>query len=128
LTLTTFGSGYYHLHPTDQRLFWDRLPMTIAFAPVFAPALAMPLLAVLAWGVASVFYWRYTGNLVWYIMYQYGGIMASVFVPDLRLAVLMYIVAKVCESNDKRIYALTNRTVSGHTLKHLIAASASLCV
>jgi hypothetical protein len=29
--LTAVGSGYYHLAPDNESLFWDRLPMTIAF-------------------------------------------------------------------------------------------------
>jgi hypothetical protein len=29
--LTAFGSGYYHLAPDNERLVWDRLPMTVAF-------------------------------------------------------------------------------------------------
>ena len=29
--LTALGSGYYHLAPDNESLFWDRLPMTIAF-------------------------------------------------------------------------------------------------
>ena len=32
LVLTGIGSGYYHLAPDNQRLIWDRLPMTIAMA------------------------------------------------------------------------------------------------
>ena len=31
LLLTALGSAYYHLAPDNARLFWDRLPMTIAF-------------------------------------------------------------------------------------------------
>jgi len=31
LVLTTFGSSYYHLHPDNARLVWDRMPMTIVF-------------------------------------------------------------------------------------------------
>ena len=27
--LTGFGSAYYHLEPSDQTLFWDRLPMAM---------------------------------------------------------------------------------------------------
>src|SRR5262245_27190595 len=30
VTLTCFGSAYYHLAPDDARLVWDRLPMTMA--------------------------------------------------------------------------------------------------
>ena len=33
LFLTGFGSSYYHLNPNDGTLFWDRLPMTLCFAP-----------------------------------------------------------------------------------------------
>ena len=29
--LTAAGSCYYHLEPNNETLFWDRLPMTIAF-------------------------------------------------------------------------------------------------
>ena len=34
--LTGFGSGYYHLEPNDQTLFWDRLPMAISFMAILA--------------------------------------------------------------------------------------------
>lgn len=34
--LTAFGSGYYHLHPGNDPLVWDRLPMTIGFAGLFS--------------------------------------------------------------------------------------------
>jgi hypothetical protein len=30
--LTGVGSSYYHWHPNDATLFWDRLPMTLSFA------------------------------------------------------------------------------------------------
>ena len=29
--LTGFGSSYYTLEPSDQTLFWDRLPMAVGF-------------------------------------------------------------------------------------------------
>src|SRR5262245_28978850 len=36
ITLTCFGSAYYHLEPANERLVWDRLPMSIAFMGLFA--------------------------------------------------------------------------------------------
>jgi len=33
--LTGFGSAYYHLEPSDQTLFWDRLPMAVGFMAIF---------------------------------------------------------------------------------------------
>jgi hypothetical protein len=31
VTLTSLGSSYYHLAPGNERLVWDRLPMTLGF-------------------------------------------------------------------------------------------------
>ena len=36
MVLTGLGSAYYHLVPDNERLFWDRLPMTIAFMSLIA--------------------------------------------------------------------------------------------
>ena len=37
--LTGFGSAYYHYHPDNQTLLWDRLPMTLAFMALFSAIL-----------------------------------------------------------------------------------------
>ena len=34
------GSAYYHLRPDDDRLAWDRLPMTVAFTSLLSIALS----------------------------------------------------------------------------------------
>ena len=34
--LTGFSSSYYHWNPNDAGLFWDRLPMSIAFMAILA--------------------------------------------------------------------------------------------
>lgn len=34
------GSTYYHLHPDDAHLFWDRLPMTVGFMSLLAATIA----------------------------------------------------------------------------------------
>ena len=72
ITLTGFGSAYYHWNPNNDTLVWDRLPMTISFMAFFAALLAervseragnwllMPLLAA---GIGSVVYWHYTDDL-----------------------------------------------------------------
>src|SRR5215469_4706415 len=60
-----FGSAYYHLSPDDARLFWDRLPMTVAFMSIFAIAIKQPRLVVplVIAGIASIVWWRLTNNL-----------------------------------------------------------------
>jgi hypothetical protein len=36
IAATAFGSAWYHRNPSDQTLFWDRLPMTVAFTSLVA--------------------------------------------------------------------------------------------
>lgn len=150
--LTSFGSSYYHLAPDNERLFWDRLPMTIAFMSLISAqiveridrrtglALLAPMLLV---GAVSVLYWRATeragaGNVI-----PYGILQSYAVVVLLMLAVLhksrytrgtdlygvfaCYVLAKVLEAADTQIFALGN-LVSGHTLKHLAAGVAGLVV
>ncbi len=148
VTLTCFGSAYYHLSPNNDRLMWDRLPMTIAFMSLLAAviterinlkaglALHLPLLLL---GSASVIYWHLSeqsgnGDLRPYILVQYcsavvGVLIVVMFSPrytgtgKLLAALILYVLAKVFESLDSRIFGL-GRIVSGHTLKHLAAALA----
>jgi hypothetical protein len=145
--LTAFGSAYYHLQPDNDRLFWDRLPMSLAFTSLFAALLAerinlklgLWLLPVLVTaGVASSLYWAWTerqgrGDLRFYYLAQFFPLAALpvlllAFPPrytrtiDLLVALGWYVVAKVCEMKlDQTIYDLRG-LVSGHTLKHLAAA------
>ncbi len=67
--LTGIGSSYYHLHPANETLLWDRLPMTISFMAFFSiiigemislkagKAFLVPLLVI---GIVSVLYWHIT--------------------------------------------------------------------
>lgn len=38
--LTSAGSTWYHLAPTNDSLVWDRLPMTLGFMGLFAASRA----------------------------------------------------------------------------------------
>lgn len=152
LLLTAAGSAYYHLVPDNERLFWDRLPMTIAFMSLIAAqivdriniraglALLVPMLLV---GAASVLYWRATeragtGNLVPYGVLQTYSVVILVMMTwlypsrytrggDIYWVFAAYVAAKVLEFFDVEILAIGN-LVSGHTLKHLVAAAAGLVV
>ncbi len=85
IALTTFGSAYYHAQPTDARLVWDRLPMTIVLMCILTitiadrinPSLAGKLLwPLLAAGALSVLYWRLTGDLRPYVVVQFYPLIA----------------------------------------------------
>ncbi len=146
VTLTAFGSSYYHLHPNDATLVWDRVPMAIGFMALVAAVLAerisvklgirllVPLILI---GAGSVIYWSITqsrghGDLRPYGLTQFGSLLVlalllALFPPrytrgsDFVVSLLIYGVAKIFEAADKPIFA-TGHIVSGHTLKHLAAA------
>jgi len=147
ILLTAFGSAYYHLYPSNARLVWDRLPMTIAFMSIVAAIIAerislraglwlLPILVPV--GMASVFQWylselRGAGDLRFYATVQAYSVLfllIALLLPprytrswDLAIVAGFYVLAKVLESLDKPIFEL-GHVVSGHTLKHLAAAGA----
>jgi hypothetical protein len=148
VALVSAGSAWYHLEPTDATLFWDRLPMTLAFMSLFSallaehlePALETRLLpAAAAVGAASLVWWQLSGDLRIYIWVQAAPLLAvpyllAAFPPRhtqrlwLLWGVGLYALAKLAEIRDHEIYAWSGMTVSGHTLKHLLAAAAAYCV
>jgi hypothetical protein len=145
---TAFGSAHYHLAPDDERLVWDRLPIALGFMALVAAVIAdrvnpraggyllWPLLIA---GAASVLYWRRSAlsgaeHVLPYAAVQYGALTAVVVISllyrsrytrgaDVFSAIAFYCAAKVAEVLDAPIYALGG-FVSGHTLKHLLAALA----
>lgn len=146
ILLTTFGSAYYHLMPSNESLVFDRLPMTIGFAGLFSIVtgefvsarighrLLLPLLVI---GVASVAYWAITesysvGDLRPYALVQF---LPMLLIPIILVAyrsasgstqyfwimIAFYVVAKLCEHFDAEIFSL-GEIVGGHAVKHLFAA------
>lgn len=151
--LTAFGSSYYHLKPTTSRLFWDRLPMAIGFTALFSAMIAerisvywsrMLLLPFVFAGVASVVQWRLSedqgrGDLRFYLFVQFFPlialpIMLVLFKPrysrgaELLAVGLLYAGAKALEHFDHQIWEASGRVVSGHSLKHVVAALATYLV
>ena len=144
--LTGFGSGYYHLAPSNETLVWDRLPMTIGFAGLFAVVvgefvsmrlgrwLLLPLLVI---GAGSVAYWAITeargvGDLRPYAVVQFlpmllMPIILAVYGKGRRIAkyfwavILFYVLAKFAEFYDAQIFSALD-IISGHSLKHLLAS------
>lgn len=141
-----FGSAYYHFHPDNQTLFWDRVPMTIAFMGFFSAVLGehistetcetfiWPLIAL---GICSVLYWYVSeknglGDIRLYALVQYLPALLlpmilflyrSRLVPGAYLWLVLgaYLAAKIAESLDGQLYAAI-RVLSGHSIKHLAAA------
>lgn len=147
--LTFLGSSYYHWRPDNLRLAWDRLPITLSFTCLFAAVLAERVSARLAawclppmlvYAVASVIYWYLSetwgqGDLRPYILVQ---LLPLLLIPLILLlyppryshgwALLLvagwYVLAKLFEAMDGAVYQFGG-IVSGHAIKHLIAAVAT---
>ena len=145
LVLTGIGSAYYHWAPGDERLFWDRLPLTFVITALLALVLgdridpragawaALPLALL---GAASVCYWQSTvragtPDVRPYAFVQYYSLAAlplvivlhpagAIRTRDLAWVLALYAAAKVCELLDRQIFALLG-VMSGHTLKHVLA-------
>ncbi len=139
------GSSYYHLNPENKTLTWDRLPMSIGFMALFVITLTdyvnnklekwllIPMCLV---GITSVIYWHITDDLRIYAWVQFVSmalllIIISVYKPShlqtkyLIYAFILYTFSKLAEHFDQQIYELIGQIVSGHTLKHLLAATAT---
>jgi len=151
LFLTAFGSAYYHLAPDNDRLVWDRLPMTVVFMPLLSAMIVervslklglflLPLLTAV--GLVSVIHWHWTvlrgaGDVRFYgavQLYAVLALFAALLLPprytrgsDLLIVGGFYALAKICEAGDREIYSL-GHIVSGHTLKHLAAGLAGFWV
>ena len=146
--LTGIGSSYYHWNPNDDTLFWDRLPMTLAFAAILcarrrgtrerkgrghsAVAGARNRLVQL---VVVALDRRSAALLLGAVLSRScSGIAVSGCTPPKYTgtsywiaAGALYALAKVFEFTDEAIYS-ANGLLSGHTLKHLAAAAACFAI
>jgi hypothetical protein len=154
--LVSLGSAYYHASPDNAHLFWDRLPMTIAFMALLyaflsdriggvAQRWAWLLPALVAAGFASLLYWDWTeaqgrGDLRLYAMVQFYPMVALPVIcwlfPNARYTrglylvwiILWYAAAKIFEHFDAWILEALGGTISGHSLKHLASAVAAYMI
>lgn len=140
--LTALGSGYYHWSPNDERLVWDRIPISLACAGLlagvwqdFSPQKNQWILAALLalFAVGGVIYWHFSADLRLYLGLQ---VLPLLLIPiwqwhapkktriAFAAAIGFYVLAKLAELADYQIYALLG-FMSGHTLKHLLSTLAA---
>jgi hypothetical protein len=146
---TCFGSAWFHTRPDlGIRLAWDRIPMTIAFAAFIGVMInerirmrsgTWLMLPIAALGMATVFYWLRTGDLSTYSAYQAfaagGTLFMLIFFAPLYAGdrfyvagIVLYGAAKLLELPVSDQYFFHAIGVSGHTLKHLLAAGTTVMV
>jgi hypothetical protein len=152
VALTGIGSFWYHLAPSNARLPWDLLPMTCSFMSMVVAQFMerisarfglIALTPLLLLGLTSVTYWYLTesqghGDYKFYLFLQFFSPVVLALIVGLfpsrysglnylAVAFSMYVTAKLCELFDRQIYSSLG-FVSGHSLKHVIAAIACLWI
>jgi hypothetical protein len=150
VVLVGLGSAYYHLAPDSDRLVWDRLPITLVFMTLLSLIVAdrvddrlgaRLLLPLVIAGVISAVIWRPLNDLRAYGIVQLGGALAVVLLAaacpprqlpstPLWLALAAYGAAKLFEAApiERGLYRVSSGLLSGHPLKHLFAAAATLAL
>ena len=151
--LTAFGSAYYHWDPGNDRLVWDRLPMSLLLTAVLALVLADRVSppfgreALLPFGlvaVGGVLLWAFTeaagrGDLLLYLVMRIGATVAVLTLLILRpprftaagwlwAAVAFDVAETICERLDWQIWELTGGIASGHNLKHIFSGAVIACL
>ena len=145
LVCTAAGSALYHWQPQDAGLLWDRLGMVLPFAGLLGLAGASRVSAragaaaagtVLLAGPLAVLGWSHSGNLLPWAVVQLGGmlvVLALACLPrrdgalalHLGAVMALYALAKLFEAADHAVFEATGQAVSGHSLKHVLAAAAA---
>lgn len=148
LLATAAGSAWYHVRPDDAGLAVDRVGMGVAFAGLLGLAVAdrlsdraglalaglTLLLAPVAAGLPLV-----NGNMGPWAVVQVGGLVVLAALACRRVrpgalgfsiaaVIALYALAKGLELSDHAVFALTQGAVSGHSLKHAVAALAAVPV
>lgn len=146
---TAFGSALYHWAPANATLVWDRLPIAWACASLLCALLAeragpawagaAPLAGALGIATLAVAAWWWTGDLRPYVAVQFLPMLlvpaalalrlpptgpGAVGARDWIVVLVLYAAAKGMEAADHAVLD-TLGVLSGHTLKHLLAAAAA---
>jgi hypothetical protein len=151
---TAFGSALYHWSPSNGTLVFDRLPIAWACASLLCALLgervdpafsrAVPLAGALLFASLSVGFWWWSevqgrSDLRLYAAVQFLPMLlvpaalllrlpptcaTAVAGRDWCIVLVLYASAKLLEGADEQVLGMVG-WLSGHTLKHLLAAAAA---
>ena len=133
ITLIAITSTYYHMLPSNGRVFWDMLSIATTHA-ILLSYFVEDKVAITIYGLAiiSVIYWYSYNDLRPYIVLLTGipvYIISQIY-DDERVKeyigpiIFSSVFARYLEYNDANVYRITNKVISGHTAKHFSAGMA----
>lgn len=142
IAIVGIASSYYHWTPNDKTLVWDRMSLTVGFMGLFVALLGeyiserfrFLIVPAVLLGAFSVLYWSWFDDLRLYYWVQMVPLLIVPFIMLLFSAryshqslifvgAVLYGSAKLAELGDKVVFAFSKGIVSGHTIKHLLAAA-----
>ena len=130
IILLSIASGYYHLNPSDETIFWDILMIaTTSMIVLITISDTKYGLLLYSYAIFSILYWKYSDDLRLYILILIGVPLYIVlkYYKNINLKKYIYVIVfmgiltRISEHNDHEIYEFTNYQISGHTLKHIFA-------
>lgn len=130
ISLIALTSTYYHIYPTNARIVWDMLSIATTHAVVLSYFVEEKIAITLyLFSIISVIYWFLYNDLRPYILLLVGIPLYIILQIYNDERVKQYIIpliisglfTRYVEHNDAKIFKITNKTISGHTLKHLSA-------
>jgi hypothetical protein len=148
--LVAFGSTWYHTDPDNTTLIWDRVPIGIAFMGFFTALLVEHLhgaasrvahrllVPLVIFSAGAIWWWHASGDLSLWVWVQAAPMLAVVLVLTLlpgrythrrylAYAFACYAAAKLFEVGDMQLMRWTGGLMSGHAIKHLVAAAGVCC-
>ena len=129
LILLALASGYYHINPSDETILLDMI-FVISIYTIILSYFIDTYQSILVYivGILSVLYWYKSKNIFIYellkiiiLLYGFYKIYDTKVSKFILPLIITSILIKISEYNDKEIFKITNKKISGHTLKHLIA-------
>ena len=128
ISLIALTSTYYHLKPTNDRILWDMLSIATTHAVLLSYFVEEKVaITIYVLSVMSVIYWFLYNDLRLYIILLLGIPLYIILQIYNDERVKQYIIPLIVSSlftryveyNDSTVFNYTNKTISGHTLKHI---------
>lgn len=137
------GSGAYHASPGDELLALDWAPIGLTLMLFAATVVDLRVAFVLAPALAlgSIAYWLATGgtrsggNMAPYVVLQAAGVFVPPFIALIApcrvraswlfVGVACFMLARAAAAYDRQLLEAIG--LSGHSIKHIIAALAAAC-
>ena len=133
ILLLALTSAIYHVNPTDNTIFMDMI-FVVSLNTVVLSYFVNKQIGYFIYllGILSVFYSKKNNDIrlyellkivipIYVIIIIYKDHNHSNISNHILLIIILSILIRYSEFHDKEIYQLTNKLISGHTLKHIIA-------